>query len=242
MKELYRDEAVVLRTYRLRESDRIVVLLTQEHVKVRAVAHGVRRTTSKFGGRLEPMSHVMVQLRRGRELDTVTQVESVDRLGPMLSSLDRTSQGMAAIEAVEQLALDREPTPQLFRSTVGVLRTIAEHPSPMNVPAFYWKLLAAEGLSPVLDVCVRCEESGDEVEIVAFDLDEGGVLCRNCRSGVSVSPAALSLLRAVLGGRLNEALAAPESPATHEVGLLATRAMEHHLERRLRAIALFERH
>ena len=147
-----------------------------------------------------------------------------------------------AIEAVEQLALDREPTPQLFRSTVGVLRTIAERPSSMNVPAFYWKLLAAEGLSPMLDACVRCEESGDGVEIVAFDLDEGGVLCRNCRSGGSLSPAALSLLRAVLGGRLNEALAAPESPATHEVGLLATRAMEHHLERRLKTIALFERH
>jgi DNA repair protein RecO (recombination protein O) len=242
VKELYRDEAVVLRTYRLRESDRIVVLLTKEHGKVRAVAHGVRKTNSKFGARLEPMSHVLVQLRRGRELDTVTQVESVDRLGPMLSSLDRTSQGMAAIEAVEQLALDREPTPQLFRSTVGVLRTIAERPSSMNVPAFYWKLLAAEGLSPMLDACVRCEESGDGVEIVAFDLDEGGVLCRNCRSGVSLSPAALSLLRAVLGGRLNEALAAPESPATHEVGLLATRAMEHHLERRLKTIALFERH
>ena len=242
MKELYRDEAVVLRTYRLRESDRIVVLLTQEHGKVRAVAHGVRKTNSKFGGRLEPMSHIAVQLRRGRELDTVGQAESLDRLGPLLSSLDRTSQGMAAIEAAEQLALDREPTPQLFRSTVGVLRTIAERPSPMNVPAFYWKLLAAEGLSPVLDACVRCEESGDEVELVAFDLDEGGVLCRNCRSGVSVSPAALSLLRCVLGGRLNEALAAPESPATHEVGLLATRAMEHHLERRLKAIALFERH
>ena len=68
------------------------------------------------------------------------------------------------------------------------------------------------------------------------------MLCRACRSGTAISPAALALLRAILGGRLNEALAAPESPATHEVGVLATRALEHHLERRLRAVAMFERH
>jgi DNA repair protein RecO (recombination protein O) len=61
---------------------------------------------------------------------------------------------------------------------VGVLRTIAERPSPMNVPAFYWKLLAAEGLEPQLDECVRCGDSGTSTQLVAFDLDEGGVLCR----------------------------------------------------------------
>ena len=77
---------------------------------------------------------------------------------------------------------------------------------------------------------------------MAFDLDEGGVLCRSCRSGAAISPTTLALLRAILGGRLNDALALPESPATHEVAVLATRALEHHLERRLRAVAMFERH
>jgi DNA repair protein RecO (recombination protein O) len=75
---------------------------------------------------------------------------------------------------------------------------------------------------------------------VTFDLAEGGVLCRSCRSGTPISAAALALLRDVLGGRLNGALRAPESPATHEVGVLATRALEHHIERRLRTIAMFE--
>ena len=68
------------------------------------------------------------------------------------------------------------------------------------------------------------------------------MLCRSCRSGSPISPAALALLRAVLGGRLNDVLATPESPTTHEVGVLATRALEHHIERRLRAVAMFERH
>lgn len=240
--ELYRDVGVVLRTYKLGESDRIVVLMTQENGKVRAVAKGVRKTKSKFGARLEPMSHVRVQLYRGRELDIVTQAETVETLAPMLSSLDRASQGMAAIEAVDQLGLEREPNPRLYRMVVGVLRTIATAPAPLNVPAFYWKLLAAEGLEPQLDLCVRCGETEPDVQLVAFDLNEGGVLCRTCRTGSSISQAALGIMRDVLGGRLNEALALDESPATHEVGTLATRALEHHIERRLKAISIFEHH
>jgi len=244
---LYRDTGVVLRTYKLGEADRIVVVLTEENGKVRAVAKGVRKTMSKFGARLEPMSHVRLLLYRGRELDIVSQAESVEPLAPMLSSLDRASQGMSVLEAADQLGLEREPNRQLYRMVVGVLRTIAERPAPLVVPAFYWKLLAAEGLRPELDACVRCGARGnhggdaDGTALVAFDMQEGGVLCRSCRSGIPISEAALDLMRAILGGRLNEALATPESPATHEVGVLATRALEHHIERRLKSVAMFER-
>jgi DNA repair protein RecO (recombination protein O) len=240
---LYRDTGVVLRTYKLGEADRIVVFLTEENGKVRAVAKGVRKTMSKFGARLEPMSHVKLLLYRGKELDIVSQAESVEPLAPMLSSLDRASQGIAVLEAADQLALEREPNPLLYRMVVGVLRTIADRPAPLVVPAFYWKLLSAEGLRPELDVCVRCGESPEDggVELVAFDLEEGGTLCRSCRSGGPISAPALDLLRMILGGRLNDALAAPDSPATHEVGVLATRALEHHIERRLKTVAMFER-
>ncbi len=243
---LYRDTGVVLRTYKLGEADRIIVFLTEDNGKVRAVAKGVRKTMSKFGARLEPMSHVRLLLYRGRTvdgsaLDIVSQAESVEPLAPMLANLDRASQGMAVLEAADQLALEREPNPQLYRMVVGVLRTIASpgRPGPLVVPAFYWKLLAGEGLRPELDTCVRCGDG--DVELVAFDLEEGGTLCRSCRSGGPISAAALDLMRAILGGRLNDALAAPESPATHEVGVLATRALEHHIERRLKSVAMFER-
>lgn len=240
--ELYRDTGVVLRTYKLRESDRIVVFHTADNGKVRAVAKGVRKTKSKFGARLEPMSHVRLQLYRGRELDIVTQAESVEPLAPMLSSLDRASQGLAVIEAVDQLSLEREPNPQLYRMIVGVLRTIGRSPSPLNVAAFYWKLLASEGMRPELDRCVRCGDTEPDVEFVAFDLNEGGVLCRTCRSGQAISAGALTILREILGGQLLEALARDESPLTHEVSSLATRALEFHIERHLRAVAMFESH
>jgi len=242
MGELYRDTGVVLRTYKLRESDRIVVFHTAENGKVRAVAKGVRKTKSKFGARLEPMSHVRLLLYRGRELDIVSQAEAVEPLSPMLSSLDRASQGLAVIEAVDQLSLEREPNPQLYRMVVGVLRTIASDPSPLNVASFYWKLLANEGMRPELDRCLRCGETEPATQFAAFDLNEGGVLCRACRSGQSISPAALDILRDILGGRLMQALALEESPATHEVATLATRALEFHIERHLKAVAMFETH
>jgi DNA repair protein RecO (recombination protein O) len=233
---------VVLRTYKLRESDRIVVFHTAENGKVRAVAKGVRKTKSKFGARLEPMSHVRLLLYRGRELDIVSQAEAVEPLSPMLSSLDRASQGLAAIEAVDQLSLERESNPQLYRMLVGVLRTIASSPSPLNVAAFYWKLLANEGVRPELDRCVRCGGTEPETQFVAFDLNEGGVLCRSCRSGQAISAGALAILREILGGQLVQALARDESPITHEVSSLATRALEFHIERRLKAVAMFEAH
>ena len=235
--QLYRDTAVVLRTYRLGEADRIVVLLTEFHGKVRAVAKGVRKTKSRFGARLEPMSHVNLLLAKGRELDIVSQADAVESLAPLVGDLDHMTNGMAALEAIDQMTLDREPAPHLYRMLVGALRTIAERSGPLVVPAFYWKLLAAEGVRPELDACVRC---GESEPLVAFDLDEGGVLCRQCRSGTAITPEALALMRLVLGGRLNDALAVPASPATHEVATLATRALEHHIERRLRTVAMFE--
>ena len=234
---LYRDTAVVLRTYKLGEADRIVVLLTEHHGKVRAVAKGVRKTMSRFGARLEPMSHVRLLLARGRELDIVSQAEAVESLRPLVADLDHMTNGMAVLEAVDQLALDREPAPHLYRMLVGALRTVAERSGPLVVPAFYWKLLAVEGIRPELDQCVQCGEPGP---LVAFDMDHGGALCRTCRTGTAITEEALAIMRMILGGRLNDALALPRSPITHEVAGHATRALEHHVERRMRTVAMFE--
>jgi DNA repair protein RecO (recombination protein O) len=237
---VYRDHGIVLRTYKLGEADRIVVFVTEGRGKVRAVAKGVRKTRSKFGARLEPMSHVALQLYEGRDLDVVTQAESIEQFRAIREDLDRLARATPMLEAVDQLAQEREENPRLYQMLLGALRSLAARDSPLVVGAFHWKLLAVEGLGPELDVCVSCGEH--DVELVAFDLNEGGTLCRSCRSGVPISPEALELLRMVLGGRLAAALALPESPATREVEQLATRAMEHHLERRLRSVGVIDGH
>jgi DNA repair protein RecO (recombination protein O) len=238
MSMLFRDAGVVLRTYRLGEADRIIVLFTERHGKVRAVAKGVRKTKSKFGSRLEPTSHVALQLYEGRELDIVTQAESIDHFRPIREDLDRLAGASAMLEAVDQLAQDREPNPRLYQMLVGALRSLSAHDPPLVVPAFFIKVLALEGFRPMVEQCVEC---GATDRLVAFDFETGGVLCDACRRGQSISPEALELLQQMLGGHLGAALNARSSPATTEVAHLATHALEHHIERRLRSVTLLDR-
>jgi DNA repair protein RecO (recombination protein O) len=237
---LYRDRGVVLRTYKLGEADRIVVLITPGHGKVRAIAKGVRRTKSRFGGRLEPLSHVELLLYEGRELDIVTQAEIIEPWRPLHEDLNRVAQGLAMAEATEQVGQEREPSEPLYRMLVGALRILAERSSPLVVGAYYWKLLSLDGAGPVLSSCASCGSSPPVAPLVAFDIAEGGALCRPCRRGQPVSPAALELVGWILGGQLGRALEMPASATTAEVASLATVSIERHLERRLRALHTLE--
>lgn len=238
---LYRDRGVVLRTYKLGEADRIVVVLTPLHGKVRAVAKGVRRTKSRIGGRLEPLSHVDLILYEGRELDIVSQAETVEPWRALREDLELLSQGLAMAEAAEQVAQEREPAEPLYRMLVGALRALVVHPGPLVVAAFYWKLLALDGAAPLLAECASCGGQPPAVSLVAFDMGEGGALCRDCRRGQPLSQAGLELLGWVLGGQVARALRVPASPVTREVAHLATSSLEHHLERRLRALHALDR-
>ena len=233
---LYRDQGIVLRTWRLGESDRIVNLLTERHGKVRAVVKGVRKTKSRFGARLEPMVHVSLLFYEGRELDIVTQAEAIDHFRPVREDLSRLAKASSLLEATDQLAQERHANPRLFAMLLGGLRALAAHDAPLLVPAFFLKLLSNEGFHPMLDECASC---GERYGLEAFDLGQGGVLCVLCAGrgdAVPLSPLALDLIRRVLGGDLVGALGVPAGPSVLEVERLATRAMEHHLERRLRSL------
>jgi DNA repair protein RecO (recombination protein O) len=230
---LYRDEAVVVRTMRLGEADRIVTLVTPEHGKVRAVAKGVRRTKSRIGARLEPLGHVQLLAWRGRELDVVTQVETIDAFPSVRDDLDLLSQALTILEVVDHVALERHGTPAVFSLLVGALRALERTGSPAVLGAFCWKLLVAEGVGPIVERCARCQS---EATLVAFDPDEGGLLCRSCRRGQAISPAAVGLVRRVLGGGLAGVLAEGKSAPLEELEHLGVVAVEHHLDRRLRSV------
>jgi DNA repair protein RecO (recombination protein O) len=224
---LYREQGVVLRTIRPGRG------------KVRAVAKGVRKTKSRFGARLEPVTNVSLLLYEGRELDIVTQAETIDSFRPIREDLDRLTRATSLLEAVDQVAQEREASPALYRMLVGGLRSLSAADTPVLVPAFFWKLLSLEGFHPMLEECAGC---GTPDDLVAFDFTVGGVLCRSCARGArGISSPALALLRQILGGELNRALATPDGPDVHEVDLLATRALEHHLERRLRSVGVLGR-
>jgi DNA repair protein RecO (recombination protein O) len=235
---LYRDQGVVLRTIKLGETDRIVTILTQGHGKIRAVAKGVRKPGSRFGARLEPTSHVALQVYRGRELDIVTQTETIDSNRALREHYGCLTHSVSMLEATDQVAQEREANPALYRMLVGALRTLAEHPNPLVSAAFFWKLLSLEGFHPMLDMCARCGD--EEGPFTSFDLHEGGVLCESCGkfTGRRIAPETLDMVRRILGGELRTALAEPASATTVETERLALNSLEHHLERRLRSASL----
>src|SRR5882672_2049423 len=115
MPGLYRDEGVVLRTIKLGEADRIITILTLGHGKIRAVAKGVRKTTSKFGARLEPASRILLQCYKGRELDIVTQGETLEANRAIREEYGLLTHAVPMLEAVDQVAQEREPTPAVYR-------------------------------------------------------------------------------------------------------------------------------
>lgn len=231
-----RDDGVILRTYRLGEADRIVVALTREHGKVRAVAKGVRRTTSKFGSRLEPLTHVALLLWRGRgELDIVNQVEVTERFFAVRADFARMSAGLSMLEVIDQVTQEGQSDPLVLDTLIRALRVLddKDRDPTLVAPAFFLRILELEGAGPVVDACVNC---GEDDDLVAFDLNEGGVLCRACRQGRPISPAGLELLRRILGGGLGGVLVGPPPEGASEVAALAVEAMEVHLDRRLKSV------
>jgi len=233
---LYRDDAVVLRTYKLGEADRVVVLLCRSAGKVRAVAKGVRRTRSKFGSRLEPGSQIQVQLHEGRgELDLVTQAETIVARPNLRADMSRMAHVAVLLEVVDLLALDRDPVARRYDMLVGALGVVEERDPPLLAAAFHLKLLATEGVAPEFRECVVCAAVDTEV---GFAVEAGGVRCRSCGGGRTISNEALAVCRAVLGGGLSAVLDVPDGDVAREVDTLAIAAVEAHLERRLRSVSV----
>ncbi|TQS40778.1 DNA repair protein RecO [Cryptosporangium phraense] len=240
---LYRDIGVVLRVQQLGEADRIITLLTRRHGRVRAVAKGVRKTKSRIGGRLEPFSHVDLQLYEGRSLDVVSQVEMLDPFGKhIMDDYARYTAASAIAETAERLtAEEREPALRLHLLTVGALRALAagEHESPLVLDAYLLRAMSYAGWAPALMECAVCGLRGAHR---AFSVQAGGCVCANCRPPGSASPSveALELMVALLDGDWNHA-GQSESPTRREASGLVAAHLQWHLERGLRSLPLVDR-
>lgn len=239
---VYSDEAVVLRTRKLAEADRIITLLTREHGVVRAVAKGVRRTSSKFGARLEPFTHVDLQLYEGRNLDTITQAVTKAPYGAAIGSdYERYTAASVMLETAERLVVEeRQPALQQYLLLVGALRAMAgaEHKPGDILASFLLRSLAAAGYAPSFDGCARCGVVGPHA---AFHPAAGGMLCSDCRLPGSVRPAAetVRLLGALLSGDWEVADAADDRHRREARGIV-TAYLTWHLERGLRSLPIAE--
>ncbi|MCU1677562.1 MAG: repair protein RecO [Frankiales bacterium] len=239
---LYRDDGVVLRTQKLGEADRIVTLLTRRHGRVRAVAKGVRRTKSKFGGRLEPFTHVDLQLYQGRELDIATQAEAITSYGAGIADdYIRYTSGVAMLEMTERLTEEREPAMRMFLLLVGGLKALAaaEHDPGLVLDAFLLRALAVSGYEPSLGLCARCGMAGPHRW---FAVSAGGSVCNDCRpaGSATIREETVALLSALLTGGW-ETADESDARARREATGAVSAYLQWHLERSLRALPLVER-
>ena len=240
---LYRDEGIVIRTQKLGEADRIITLFTREHGRVRAVAKGVRRTKSKFGARLEPASHVDIQLYTGKTFDVVTQVEAVENYGDAISSdYQKWTIASSILEAAERFSANEgEPALQQFLLLSGALKALAHesHDPSLILDAYLLRSLSIAGYAPSMTICSRCEAPGPHKY---FSLVGGGSVCPECKPSASATPApeTLTLMSDLLTSNWNGADQSQIRNRREASGLIAA-YLQWHLERGLKSLPMVER-
>jgi DNA repair protein RecO (recombination protein O) len=232
-------EAVVLRSMRYGEADRILHVYTPMRGRVSAIAKGVRRSRSRFGGRLEPFFRLRLGLHEGRsELLTVTGAETVSAYPRLREDADALDAAARACDAVGRLFDSAEPHPEVFNLLCTMLALLDAAPpagaAPARRLAFRLKLLLAAGYAPQLGACVTCGEAGP---ITAFSPAAGGVVCATCEAGAfPLDAEAHAFLVDALGHPLAETPAAP-ARVLRLADRVVVETAEHHGHVRLRAAA-----
>ena len=230
-------EAIVVRGIKYGEADRILHLYTPERGRVSAIAKGVRRAKSRFGGRLEPFFRLNLVLYEGKsDLLTVTSAETLaghPRLRESGAAIDAAAR---ACDAVSRLFGDGDPHPgvyHLLANQLALLDRDAAHATRANALAFRLKLLLAAGFAPHLATCASC---GEPEHLVGFSGAAGGVVCASCEAGsFALDQEGHDFLVAALGRPLAEAPDAG-APALAQAERAILETLEHHAHVRLRAV------
>lgn len=238
---VYRDEVVVLRTHKLGEADRIVTMLSKSRGKIRAVAKGVRRTSSKFGARLEPFMVADVQFYEGRTLDSVTQAQTLASYGADIANdYSRYTAAAAMVEAADKLT-ETEGSPAQYVLLVGALRSLsrAEHDSGATLDSYLVRALSIAGWAPSFSSCSRCGAIGPHNHVV---VQVGGAVCESCAPPGTprIDTETMSVLGALLSGEWSIIDSAPTRARAQASGIVAAYT-QWHLERGLRSLPLVAR-
>ncbi|MGH8874557.1 MAG: DNA repair protein RecO [Acidimicrobiia bacterium] len=236
---LRHDQGIVLRGFPFGEADRVVVVLSPNRGKLRTVAKGVRKTKSRFGGRLEPFTHVDLVVYEGRNLDTITQVSVIEAFPRLRADLDRVMAAGVMAETADAVAQEQEPSPRLFLLLQRGLRALeAGGSGPDLVTAFLLKFAEVVGVAPALEVCASCGTGG---RLERFSFSAGGVVCGSCSAdgAVRLRAGITDYLAGLAGAELGELPPGDSAMAGEAMGL-ARRFVEYHLDGRLGSMAGLE--
>jgi DNA repair protein RecO (recombination protein O) len=238
----YRDQAIVLRTHKLGESDRIITFLTRKNGRVKAVAKGVRKTTSRIGSRLEPFSHVDVHFHIGKSLDIATQIESLFPYGSNFSQdYEKWLAGQILLETAEKLTSEeKEPFEDLFQLLLAAIRSLfkSEHDSNLIVDAYLIRAMGLAGYAPNFKECALCGESAE----LNFSVAAGGFTCDSCKPpGYDrLTLQAADHLAALISGDW-ELVDNSSAKVKKEVSMLISTYVQWHLEKGLKSLRMIER-
>lgn len=233
------DQAIVLRSYPFGDADRVVVLISPNNGKIRTVAKGVRKTKSRFGGRLEPFTHVDLVLYEGRNLDTITQVAIVEPFRKLRQDLNSVIAAGLMVEAVDAVAQEEESSMRLFLLLQRGLKALdAGLYTGDLITSFLLKLADVVGVAPALASCATC---GRVDGLSRFSFAGGGVLCSTCQSdgGVRLRTGITAYLDELSRAELM-ALPALDPALSGEAMGIAHRFVEYHLDRKLSTMAVIE--
>ena len=233
------DQAIVLRSYPFGDADRVVVLISPNTGKIRTVAKGVRKTKSRFGGRLEPFTHVDLVLYEGRNLDTITQVATVEPFKRLRGDLDSVIAAGMMVEAVDAVAQEQESSVRLFLLLQRGLKALDSGMySPDLITAFLLKLADVVGVAVALVECASCGRSDD---LDRFSFSGGGVHCSVCsvEGGVKLRRGITVYLDGLARSELMS-LPATDPLLSGEAMGIARRFLEYHLDRKLFSLAVLE--
>lgn len=236
---LRHDQGIVLRSYPFGEADRVVVLLSPNRGKIRTVAKGIRKTKSRFGGRLEPFTHVDLVLYEGRNLDTITQVAVLEPYPRLRTDLDAVVAAGTMVEAADAVAQEGESSIRLFLLLQRGLKALeAGHRGSDLITSFLLKLADVVGVAPALAGCASCGRVDD---LHRFSFGGGGVLCDRCgvEGSVKLRQGLTGYLQGLALAELN-ALPATNIELSAEAMGVARRFVEYHLDRKLGSLAVLE--
>jgi DNA repair protein RecO (recombination protein O) len=242
----FRVEAVVLRHSDWGEADRILGLFTREHGKVRAIAKGVRKLRSRKAGHLEPFTRVSLLLARGRDMQIVTQAETINAYTPLRESLLLVGYASYVVELLDRFTYEEGENRALYRLLTDTLENLATHPDPMLVVHYYEiRLLDLLGFRPHLFNCAHCSKE-IQAEDQFFSAKEGGVLCPRCGSGTlgaqPISMLALKYFRHMQRSTFSQAARAQIDPKTNrEMDILIQHYLTYLLERALNTPSFLRR-
>jgi DNA repair protein RecO (recombination protein O) len=240
----YKEQGIVLRSMKLGEADKIVTVMTNGSGKVRGVAKGIRKTTSRFGARLEPFTHVSLMLYHGRgSLDTITQAEIIAPNSRIGEDLARFAAGETMLEAVDKVAEEHERNSRLTLLLLSGVRALDDGPADPAAVAesFMLKLLSHSGFHPALTACAICGDTDPQL----FSAAMGGAVCTRCAEAGSglVSKAALSYLSelATVDLAAAGAVVEPDPFVRKQTRALLYGFAEYYLERRMRSVPMLVR-